>query len=123
MGDATGELTDRLHLLRHPQLLVERALFRKVLDECIEYVSATTAESCHFQLDLYLSPVSTQRIYFDSLAQDRASAALKNRAIPAVWRARSRSGTIKSPRAYPMTSSRDQPNSASACGFHPITRP
>src|SRR5439155_17562416 len=82
MGDATGELPDRLHLLRHPQLLVERALFRKVLDECIEYVSAATAQGCHFQLDLNLSPVSAQRIHFDALAQNRASAALQKPCDP-----------------------------------------
>src|ERR1700722_7689511 len=74
VGDAAGELADRLHLLRLAQLLVGGEVLGDVAHETVEQPAAAPAQRRHRQLDLDLLAVAPQRLDHEPLAEDLALA-------------------------------------------------
>ena len=74
VGDAAGELADRLHLFRLTDPLLGGDLVGEVADEGIEHHAVAAFQRGDAELDLEFRAVAAQRLDLDAAAEDGAFA-------------------------------------------------
>ena len=70
VGDAAGELADRLHLLGLPDAVFRRDLVGEIADEAVEHDAVAALQRGDAELDLELLAVAPQRLDLDAAARE-----------------------------------------------------